>query len=61
MEYLNSASQKVEAFIRSSDQFQNACNHAFDQVDTNGRGRVPVTHVALACVYFFRVSPYLRL
>uniref|UniRef100_A0A383WFM1 Uncharacterized protein n=1 Tax=Tetradesmus obliquus TaxID=3088 RepID=A0A383WFM1_TETOB len=54
MEYLGDVSKKVEDFIRKSDQFQTACNSAFDQVDVRGLGSIPISHVALATVYFFR-------
>lgn len=56
MEYLGDVSKKVEDFIRKSDQFQTACNSAFDQVDVRGLGSIPISHVALATVYFFRVG-----
>lgn len=54
MEYLDTVGKKVEDFVRKSDQFQHACTTAFDMVDSRGLGRVPVGHVALAAVYFFR-------
>lgn len=56
MEYLDSCGQKVEAFIRSSDQFQNSCNAAFETVDVRGQGKVSVAAAATACVFFFKVG-----
>lgn len=56
MEYLDSCGQKVEAFIRSSDQFQNSCNAAFETVDVRGKGTVSVASAATACVFFFKVG-----
>jgi hypothetical protein len=56
MEYLDSCGQKVEAFIRSSDQFQTSCNAAFETVDVRGTGKVSVAAAATACVFFFKVG-----
>lgn len=55
MEYLDSCGQKVEAFVRSSDQFQQSCNTAFETVDARGVGKVSVQQAATACVFFFKV------
>lgn len=55
MEYLESCGQKVEAFVRSSDQFQSSCNIAFETVDVRGIGKVSVSQAATACMYFFKV------
>lgn len=60
MEYLDSCGQKVEAFIRSSDQFQHSCNTAFETVDARGVGKVSVEQAATACVFFFKVFKKLR-
>lgn len=56
MEYLESCGQKVEAFIRASDQFQQSCTTAFETVDVRGRGKVSVQQAATACQFFFKVS-----
>jgi hypothetical protein len=55
MEYLESCGQRVESFIRSSDQFQNSCTTAFETVDARGVGKVSVSQAATACVFFFKV------
>lgn len=56
MEYLESCGQKVEAFVRSSDQFQQSCTTAFETVDVRGVGKVSVAQAAAACAVFFKVS-----
>eukprot|EP00882_Tetradesmus_deserticola_P019403 GHRQ01020884.1.p2 GENE.GHRQ01020884.1~~GHRQ01020884.1.p2 ORF type:complete len:162 (+),score=47.31 GHRQ01020884.1:206-691(+) len=54
MQYLGDVSKNVEDFIRKSDQFQKACDSAFDQVNVKGLRTIPISHVALATVYFFK-------
>ena len=58
MEYLDSCGQKVEAFVRASDQFQQSCSAAFETVDVRGVGKVSVQQAATAVHFFFKVCAW---